>query len=107
MSKKIQLLIIILMIFFMILRVVLVVVYLVGGAYRSRITDVTSSDTPKEIARVTTGRITKLTIHRNSTDGCVEITPDGIVVIYDGCGEGPVETYRSQDVLGVGKLLKM
>lgn len=84
-----------------------IVVIRIGSAYRRNISSVTEVKPPGEITHTVRERITKIAIRRNDEDGCLEVTPDGAVRVYNVCGEDLADAKRVTDTRYIQQLFKV
>jgi hypothetical protein len=93
---------------FIVLLVVIVFVALkIGSAYRSGINKLSDQPSPGNVTHTTKEKIRKLTLKNGNNKGCIEITPDGIVKVYEICGEKLSDSNRLSDTKNIIRLFKI
>lgn len=95
------------MIFIIILIVVVFVVLQVGKAYRGRIQNVGDTKLPDEMALGKLKEIRKITIKKRGEEQCFEVTPDGIVRVYQTCDGKLTDALRLTDPKEILKLFRL
>lgn len=89
-----------------VILVIAVILVLFGRAYQSKLNTL-QSDKPNNIETVKTKKTKKITIRRPDNTGCISITPDGIVEVYEVCNEDPNQIFRSTSTRSLDRLFRL
>lgn len=78
-----------------------------GRAYKGGLDRFTNTQTPEEIILTKTKKIKSISIRKQNQSGCIHVTPDGIVRVYETCDETLDEAHRLNDPRNILKLFKL
>lgn len=89
-------------VFLVLIGIVWWVVYARGTAFSI------PADNEPQIADTPVNRVRKITVTGNGgNDECIEITPDGLVRVYETCGGDLIDSYRSIDSQAISRLFRL
>jgi hypothetical protein len=91
---------------FGVLIVCLILITGIGNAYKSGLSRFTDNNTPANTTLIEREKITRITLKNGKDKGCIEVTPDGAVRIYDICGEQLSDANRISDTTNITRLFK-
>src|SRR3989344_8837826 len=84
-----------------------VVVMRLGVAYKGGLSSLTGQKLPEEVSLKKKKNIKKITVQKEGSTDCMEVTPDGIVKIYTTCGQNLDSANRLTDTKNILKLFKL
>lgn len=92
--------------FILVVAVSVLIVLGVGRIYRERITSLEQTRS-QELKLTKRAAIRKITIKKKDETGCMEVTPDGAVRVYESCGGKLVSATRLSDPRNILKLFQI
>lgn len=78
----------------------------VGSIYRGKIASL-EQQRPQELELIKKASIRKITVKKKDEAGCMEVTPDGAVRIYESCGGKLLHATRLSDPRNILKLFQI
>jgi hypothetical protein len=79
----------------------------IGTAYRKGLSQMTDQPAPGNATHNIKETITKITIRDKKSKGCTEVTPDGIIRIYEVCGTQLTDANRMNNPSNINRLFKL
>lgn len=93
-------------VFILIVMLAGLVTWGIGNAYRGRILSL-EQPPPQEQELIKKASIRKITIKKRGETSCMEVTPDGVVRIYETCGGDLSDASRLTDPRNILKLFRI
>lgn len=105
--QKSTLLVVAALLFILISGGIVVLVLGIGKEYRRGISDISGEPQPKKLTIFRRDEVRKIIVKKGAGDGCMEITPDGVVRLFSTCGVTLVDASRLSDSKNILKLFKI
>lgn len=105
-GKNTRLIALVVVLFVGILALIILLLTRIGSGYQKSISSVEQNKTSAPVNYRTVKNVRKITVHDQKGNGCMEITPDGVVRKYSVCGEKLESADRLRDPKNIIKLFR-
>jgi hypothetical protein len=91
---------------FLVLCILGVVLFNIGGIYKNRLALFSQEQSTAPVTHIEKAKIRKISLQKNGDNGCMEVTPEGVVRLYAACGKELSDARRITDTKYILRLYK-